>query len=137
MKNVPPIGTSLETTRTVGPEDVITFATAGGPGVLSTPRLIDWIERTAREALQPFLETGESSVGAAIELRHLTPSPQGAQVTVLARVIRVDGRAVCFQVEARDAGELIARGLHERVVIRVDRFRQRVEGKKSQSSPTG
>jgi len=34
-----------------------------------------------------------------------------------------------FQISARDEHELIARGLHKRAIIRVDRFVQRVQEK--------
>jgi predicted thioesterase len=129
MKAAPRIGTTGEFTFTVGPEHLITFATDGLPAVLSTPSLIGLIEQTARESLQPFLEPDESTVGAELELRHLAPTPSGARVTVTTRVIRVEGRRVCFQVEARDEQELIARGLHDRAVIRVESFRRRVAGK--------
>ena len=122
MKAAPKVGTTGEFTFVVGPEHIITFATDGMPAVLSTPNLIGLIERTARESLMPFLETDERTVGTEIELRHLAPTPQGARVTITTRVIRVAGKQVSFQVEARDAHEVIARGVHQRAVIRVDNF---------------
>jgi predicted thioesterase len=129
MKAAPKIGTTGEFTFVVAPEHVITFAGEGMPAVLSTPSLIALIERTARESLQPFLEPDERSVGTEIELRHFAPTPQGATVTVTTRVIRVEGREIAFQVEARDAHELIARGAHKRAVIRVESFARRVARK--------
>jgi len=39
----------------------------------------------------------------------------------MVRVISAEGTQVGFQIEARDRHELIARGLHKRAVIRVDR----------------
>lgn len=129
MKAKPPIGTVGELTFTVGPEHVIDFATDGMPAVLSTPRLIALIERTARESLYPFLEAEERSVGSEIEIRHLAPTPLGARVTCITRVIQVDDRQIGFQVEARDAHETIARGLHKRAVIRVGSFARRVAAK--------
>ncbi|MCX8089708.1 MAG: thioesterase family protein [Verrucomicrobiae bacterium] len=131
MKASPHIGTTGEFRFVVGPEHVITFAGDGMPAVLSTPSLIALIERTARESLQPYLEPDERSVGTEIELRHFAPTPQGATVTITTRVIRVEGREIVFQVEARDAGELIARGAHKRAVIRVEAFAARVRRKLS------
>lgn len=129
MKSIPKIGAAGEFTFTVGSEHNITFATDGMPAVLSTPNLIGLIERTARESLQPFLEADERTVGTEIELRHLAPTPLGARVSITTRVIHVEGRKVSFQVEARDEQELIARGLHERAVIRVGSFARRLERK--------
>jgi fluoroacetyl-CoA thioesterase len=129
MRSSPQIGTPGEFTFVVGPEHVITFATDGMPVVLSTPVLIGLIERTARESVAPFLAADERTVGTEIELRHLAPTPQGARVTITTRVIRVEGRLVSFQVEARDAHEVIARGVHQRAVIRTGSFASRVARK--------
>ena len=131
MKSSPKIGTTGEHRFTVANEHTITFATDGMPAVLSTPNLIALMERTAREAIAPFLEQDERSVGIEIELRHLAPSPLGAQVTVTTRVIGTSGRFVDFQIEARDVHELIARGVHKRAIVRTSSFTKRVQGKAS------
>ena len=129
MKSRPKAGTTGEFTFTVGQEHVIDFATDGMPAVLATPRLIGLIERTAREALYPFLEVNERSVGMEIEIRHLAPTPLGAKVTCLARLISSEGPTVTFHVEARDEHEVIARGIHKRGIIRVESFAKRVARK--------
>jgi fluoroacetyl-CoA thioesterase len=129
MKSRPNVGTAGEYQFIVEREHVIDFATDGMPAVLSTPKLIGLLERTAREALYPFLESNERTVGAEIDLRHLAPTPLGARVTCLARVIAAEGTSVTFHVEARDEQEVIARGLHKRAVIRVDSFARRVARK--------
>ena len=122
MKSPPKIGTSGELQFVVEQKHVIDFATDGMPAVLSTPNLIGLLERTARKALDPFLESDERSVGIEIELRHLAPTPLGREVMCSARVIHVDGTKISFQIEARDESGLIARGLHKRAVIRVQSF---------------
>jgi predicted thioesterase len=126
MKSAPKIGTTGELQFVVEQKHAIDFATDGMPAVLSTPNLIGLLERTARQALQPFLEPGERSVGIEIEIRHLAATPLGQPVTCTARVISVEKTQIGFQIEARDAHELIARGVHRRAVIRVDRFAERV-----------
>jgi len=129
MKSPPKIGTTGELRFTVEQKHVIEFATEGMPAVLSTPNLIGLLEKTAREALAPFLEAGERSVGAEIDLRHLAATPIGQQVTCTARVISAEDASVTFQIEARDGVELIARGLHKRAVIEVEAFARRVARK--------
>ncbi len=94
------------------------------PAVLSTPWLIWFLEHAARQAVLPFLETGESTVGTFVEVRHSAPTPVGQAVTCRARVVRADGAAISFHLEAHDGHEMIARGLHKLQVIRVDRFAQ-------------
>ena len=129
MKSRPRVGTTGELKFTVAQEHVIDFATDGMPAVLSTPKLIGLLERTAREALRPFLDSNERTVGAEIEIRHLAPTPLGANVACLARVIASEGASVTFHVEARDDHEVIARGLHKRGVIRIESFARRVARK--------
>jgi predicted thioesterase len=129
MKSSPKLGTLGETTFVVEPKHCIEFATDGMPAVLSTPNLIGILERTARLALVPFQDADERSVGVEIELRHLAPSPLGAQVTATARVTGVSGRLVDFQIEARDQQELIVRGVHKRAIIRVASLAKRLQSK--------
>jgi len=129
MKSAPRAGTVGELKFIVEQKHVIDFAADGMPAVLSTPNLIGLLERTAREALMLFLERDERSVGAEIELRHFAPPPPGEEVTCTARVVSADGNTVTFQIEARDKHELIARGLHKRAVIQVDKFAKHVARK--------
>ncbi len=133
MKSRPRIGTAGEMKFAVAQEHVIDFATGGMPSVLSTPRLVALIERTARESMYPFLHETERTVGAEIEIRHLAPTPLGQNVTITTRVIGGEGKLWDFQFEVRDEHEVIARGLHKRAVITVDSFAKRV-GRKSGKS---
>ena len=129
MKSVPKVGTSNEVTFTVEPQHTIGFAGDGMPAVLSTPTIIQILERTARHSLLPFLDPDERSVGIEVEIRHLAPAPVGSTVTCATRVVRADGREIIFHVEARDASEILARGAHKRHIIRVERFNKRVQEK--------
>lgn len=129
MKSAPKIGDVGELEFVVDASHVIDFSDDQLPAVLSTPCLINFLERAARAALTPVLEANESSVGTHVDVQHLAPTPPGQQVVCRARVIGVDGAAITFQVEARDRDDLIARGLHKRAVIRKDRFAARVRRK--------
>ena len=131
MKSAPKIGTTGETTFVVEPQHCIEFATDGMPAVLSTPNLIGILERTARQAIAPFLAAEERSVGVELDLRHLGPAPLGAKVIATARVIGASGRFVDFQLEARDEHELILRGIHKRAVVNVNSFAKRAQHKAS------
>lgn len=130
MKSIPRTGMTGEQRLTVGETNRITFADARMPAVLATPWLVAYLEYAAREAIAPCLEVHERSVGTFVEVEHLAPVPEGFEVVCRARVIRVDGAVVTFQVEAHDGTELVARGLHRRRVIDVDRFARRVARKR-------
>jgi len=112
-------------------QHLIDFAGDDMPAVLSTPWLIKWLEQTARETLRPLLEPGEASVCMEVDSQHLAPTPLGATVKCVARVISAEASTVTFQIEASDEQELIARGVHKRAVISKARFFQRVARKQT------
>lgn len=128
MQQIPP-GTSGEHRILVTPE--VTFDFLGGENtrVLSTPHLVALLEMTARDAIQPFLDKGEGSVGTEVHVRHLAATPVGLSVTFQARVSGVDGRRVRFAVEAFDETEKVAEGTHERFVVTIDRLAERLANK--------
>lgn len=119
---------------TVGPQNRISFVDERMPAVLATPWLVAHLEYAARGAIAPCLEDHERSVGTYVEVEHLAPVPEGFTVACKARVIRVDGAVVTFQVEAHDGTEVVARGLHRRRVIDVERFARRVNKKRADLS---
>ncbi len=130
MKMVPRIGMSAEERVIVGPSNRIVFADADMPAVLATPWLVAHLEYAARNAIASCLEEQERSVGTFVEVEHLAPSPEGFTVVCKARVIRVDGAVVTFQIEAHDGVDTVARGLHRRRIIDVHRFARGIERKR-------
>jgi fluoroacetyl-CoA thioesterase len=98
--------------------------------VLSTPNLVRLMEKTAHAAIFPYLDDSQSSVGAMINIRHLAATPIGLEVRIRAELTEVDGRRLCFKVEAWDELEKVGEGEHERFIIDCDRFMARVEKKK-------
>ena len=130
MKTKPRTGQTGERHVLVDATNRISFADDRMPSVLATPWLIANLEYAAREAIAPCLEENERSVGTYVEVEHLAPVPEGFTVVCRARVIRADGPVVTFQVEAHDGVETVARGLHRRRVIDVDRFARRVGRKR-------
>lgn len=130
LKTRPKVGLTGEQSIEVGPSNRISFADARMPSILATPFLIAHLEYTARDTIADCLEEHERSVGTYVEVEHLAATPEGARVTCRARVIHVDGPVVTFQVEAHDEIEPIARGIHRRRVIDVDRFARRVARKR-------
>ncbi len=93
-----------------------------GLAVLATPALVGLFEQAAMLALDGLLAEGEGSVGSAVDIVHLAPTPAGAEVTVRARLSEVDGRQTWFELEAVDERETVARGRHSRVVVDWARF---------------
>ena len=106
------------------------FKDAMLPQVFATPMMILAMENAALNAIRSYLETGESAVGTAVDIRHLAATPVGHDVTAEAEVTGVDGRRVAFKVSARDEIEEIGRGTHERMVVDMRRLDQRLAAKR-------
>jgi fluoroacetyl-CoA thioesterase len=123
------VGMTGERRFVVEPAHAIDFAERGMPAILCTPWLVWFLEHAARDAVVPFLDEGESTVGSHVDVDHLAATPVGQVVTCLARVVHLEGRQVSFQLEARDEAEVIARGFHRLRVIDVERLARRVEAK--------
>ena len=99
------------------------------PKVLATGYYVGLIEWACMEALQPFLEPGEGSVGTMINVTHTSPTLPGMEVTIEVMCAAVDGRKTLWEVEARDEKDPIGRGTHERFTVKWDRFEKGLEEK--------
>jgi predicted thioesterase len=97
--------------------------------VYATPMLVRDIEIACRELLLAHLDPGEDSVGTRVEIDHLAATLLGMQVTLTVRVAETKGRAVLFDVEARDDVEPICRGRHARFVVDVKTTEARLAAK--------
>ena len=123
----------LEKTYVVTGAEAVHFL---GPQVtlgLSTPSLVNWMELTSRDNAQPLLNPGEDTVGIAVAIKHLAPTPVGMKVRVVSRLQRVEGRIYSFAVEAFDEVEKIGEATHSRASINVAKFAARIAAKKEKA----
>jgi len=128
-------------TWTVDPTMTITLGPAEDVTVFSTPNMILLMERSARVAIEPFLEEGEESVGVRVDIEHLGPALLGHAVDAIARVTKVDGRRVDFEVQAFVGDREIGRGRHQRAIVSLSRMaenlsRYRSDSQQSLQTPT-
>ena len=115
----------------VSPANTAQALGSGTVPVFATPALVALLEQAAVNALASALPSGSTSVGTRVDIRHTAATPVGMTVTATARLVEVAGRALCFDVSARDDVESVAEGVHERVVVDEQRFMARVEGKRA------
>lgn len=111
-------------------------ANAVGSGlvpVFSTPSMIALMENAAVRTIQGRLEQGETSVGTHMDITHDAPTPVGVKVWAEAEVTAVEGRRVTFSVAAYDEKGPIGKGVHQRAVIRVDKFLAKANAKLNQA----
>jgi len=113
----------------VGSQHIAPSIGSGLVPVLGTPVMINVIEAAALAAVERLLPTGHQSLGIHLDVRHFAATPVGMRVRAIAELIAIEGRTLSFRVEARDDLEPIGDGMHQRVVVNVARFDQRVQRK--------
>ena len=118
MKDIP-LGTSLRKSVLTTP-DMGTGHT--GTAVLSTPAMIGQMEVVSLEAVKPFLDDGEQTVGTMVHVWHRAASTIGETVDVEAKLIERDRRKLLFEVKVSLNGKLLGEGTHERFVIDTRKF---------------
>jgi predicted thioesterase len=102
----------------------------GDQAILSTPNLVMLLEEASMAALEPYLMPGQSSVGVRVEVRHLAATPKGMRVRARATVREIDRRRVTFDVVIDDEVERVGEASHDRFLIDLDRFTERLKQKK-------
>jgi fluoroacetyl-CoA thioesterase len=122
-------GLSGTTDIIVAHEHTAPFVGSGRIEVLATPVMINLFEAAALAAVEHLLPPGHQSLGIHLDVSHTAATPIGLRVTATAEVVRVEGRTVTFKVAARDDFEEIGGGTHQRVVVSVARFDERVQRK--------
>lgn len=134
MKSGLQVGHQGELTWIVDASMVITLGGDARASVFSTPNMIMLMERAAREALRPYLEPGEESVGVDVNIQHLSGAALGTMVQGIARVTSIDGRRIGFEIEAMAGDRLLGRGHHVRAIVSLDRL---IENLEKLSGPEG
>ena len=125
-----PLGAKGTATLRVQPEHLANrFKDAMLPQVLATPVMILVMENAALNAIRSFLDAGESAVGTAINVKHFAATPVGHDVRATAEVVGVEGKRVDFTVSASDGDEEIGSGTHQRIVIDLRSFNERLARK--------
>jgi fluoroacetyl-CoA thioesterase len=104
---------------------------SGKVHVLATPVMINLMEAAALAAIEHLLEPGTQSLGTHLDVHHVAATPVGMRIHATATVERIRERKIFFRVEARDERDLIGHGTHERVVVNLAKFDERVQRKLS------
>jgi fluoroacetyl-CoA thioesterase len=113
----------------VGVEQTAPSIGSGKVPVLATPVMINVIEAAALAAVEHLLPPGHQSLGIHLDVRHFAATPIGMHVEATAELTGIEGRTLSFKVEARDDKEPIGGGTHQRVVVNVARFDERIHRK--------
>lgn len=101
------------------------------PEVFATAFMVGFMEWACMEALRPYLEEGERTLGTMINITHQAATPPGMTVTAHVKCLEVDGKRTLWEIEARDEVEIIGKGTHERFTVNNDKFSARVATKRN------
>jgi len=101
------------------------------PEVFATAYMVGFMEWACMEALRPYLEEDERTLGTMINITHQAATPPGMIVTAQVKCLEVDGKRTLWEIEARDEVEVIGRGTHERFTVNNEKFTSRVAAKQN------
>jgi fluoroacetyl-CoA thioesterase len=123
-------GLHAELRQTVEARHTARHLGSGEVEVFATPAMIALMERAAVQAADHLLPAGKRTVGIRVDVRHTAPTPLGMTVTARAELTAIEGRTLTFHVTAADEREQIGAGTHQRAIIDVEKFTERVRLKR-------
>jgi fluoroacetyl-CoA thioesterase len=123
-------------TLEVGMKDVLEWdvtekltTTRGDYKVFSTPSMCLFAEMAAHKLVEPHLKPGQGQVGLTVNIRHMAPTPIGKRVRAEVELTAIDRRRLTFHVIIHDDTEQVGEVIHERFVIDVDKYIERLKKK--------
>ena len=103
--------------------------TRGEFKVFSTPSMTLLVEMAAQKLAAPHLKSGQGQVGLSVNIRHLAPTPIGKKVRAEVELVGIDRRRLAFRAKVFDDVEQVGEAEHERFVIDVDKYVERLKEK--------
>ncbi len=103
--------------------------TRGEFKVFSTPSMCLFAEMAAAQLVTPHLKPGQDQVGLSVNIRHMAPTPMGKQVRAEVELTGIDRRKLTFLIRIYDDVEQVGEVVHERFIIDVDKYTERLKKK--------
>ncbi len=120
------LGLTGEANTTVVHENTAAAVGAGGVEVFGTPMMIALMENASWRAVADQLDVGYVTVGTLVHVEHLAATPLGQKVQAAAELVEIDGRRLVFHVTAYDEKQKIGEGQHERFIVQLKQFLDRM-----------
>ncbi|MBZ5507636.1 MAG: thioesterase [Acidobacteriia bacterium] len=112
-----PLGIRGQAEETVEHKHTLSYHHDKLPPIYSTPNMIGLMEWAASNAMLPFLDEGEISVGTAINIEHRAPTTIGALVKSEAVLESHNERFYIFRVTAHNGLAEIGCGTVTRAIV--------------------
>lgn len=103
--------------------------TRGEFKVFATPFMVQFAEMASSKLAAPHLKPGQGQVGLSVNIRHMAATPMGKTVRAEVELTAIDRRKLTFQVQIFDDVEQIGQVTHERFVIDIDKYTERLRKK--------
>jgi len=81
------------------------------------------------KAIADSLPESPVTVGAGTNLKHLAPTPEGAEVVVTATLTLVSDTSLLFKISGHDGQDEVLRGMHHRTIVDAATFVKRLAQK--------
>jgi len=108
--------------------------TRGEFKVFSTPSMTRFVEMASQNLATPHLKPGQGQVGVSVNIRHMAPTPIGKKVRAEVELTGIDRRRLTFKVKVFDDVEQVGEAEHERFVIDMDKYIERLRKKIGQQA---
>ena len=109
-------------TLVVEHKDTAAVYGSGALEVFATPAMIALMEKTCLESVADKIGEGNTTVGIAVNIKHLKASPVGSTIRCDAEITEVDRRRLVFEVKCFEGETLVGEGIHERFVVDSQKF---------------
>lgn len=102
---------------------------SGSLQIFSTPSMVALMEKASVNAIEKYLEDGQTTVGTFLQIEHISATPCGMKITAESEVTDINGREIIFSVTARDEKDIIGKGIHKRFTVNAEKFMNRTNSK--------
>ncbi len=119
------IGCTAKAETTAAESKLAVTVGSGSLRVFATPMMAALMEEAACNAVAPFLEGDETTVGTQLCINHSAATPEGMQVTAEAEITAVNGREISLNIRAFDEVGEIGSGTHKRFVVFAEKFQSK------------
>lgn len=116
------VGLKAEAATLVETADTALEVGSGSLRVYATPCMAALMEGAACEALEGCLGEDQTTVGIALNLKHVAATPVGMEVRAEAEVTAVEGKIISFNITAYDEAGKIGEAQHKRAIVNSQKF---------------
>jgi predicted thioesterase len=100
---------------------------SGSLDVFATPAMISLMEGVSKDIVESYLPKGYTTVGIAVDVKHIKATPVGMKVKCKSTLVKIEGKKLFFDVESWDEREKIGQGSHIRYIVNSMEFMKKIQ----------